>query len=175
MPVLKGWISPCYLLNIISMESSAQLRNHRLRDLMPWPVWALHSLRTSKQKQDNSGHAQSSCQCSHLHTIKWSLFSICCVPLPLSRSPGLTFVENLWVRYSLTSYDLNVTRWGYSSCHWGNYDLNAVLSSEPLHAGDPCGGELLLSNRQIRWGLQLHKPREMQVKALSHRSVSQLV
>lgn len=109
----RDGFSPCSHLTVISMASTGRLKNHRLQRLNAL-AWALHSLRTSKQRQDNSGHAQSSWQCSHLHTIKWSLFSICCVPLPLSQSPGVTFAKNLWVRYSLTSYNLSVTRWRYS-------------------------------------------------------------
>lgn len=161
---LRDGFSQCSPLNIITMERA--LQNWEITDpsdLMPWPVWALHTLRTSKQKQDNSGHAQSSWQCSHLHTIKWSRFSICCVPLPLSQSPGLTFAKNLWVRYSLTSYDLSVTCWRYSTEEtmiWMQYFLQS-----PCMQG--CDAELLLSKRQIRCGLQLPKPREMQVKALS--------
>ena len=114
-------------------------------------------------------HSKSSCPFCHLPTLKWSQFSVCCTPLPLPQSPSLTSVENLRARYSLPSCSLSVTHWRYSSCHRG---LHSVLSSESLHEGAPHDSELLLSARQIRPWLQLHKPREMQVKHVSARSTN---
>lgn len=142
------------------------------RDLMPWPVWALHNwepANKSKTIQATLSHPGSA-----VIFIQWSAHCsqsaacLCHCPKPWShfcrKSLAKILFDLLWPLCHLLKI-----------FHWGNYNLNGVLSSEYLNAGDPRDGELLFSKRQIRWGLQLHKPREMQVKALSCSHVNQFV
>lgn len=130
---LKDGFSLCFPLNITSMESSAQLRNHRLRRLNA--LACLSSARSeyqqTKARQFRARSVILAVQSSSYNkvvTVLKLLRASATIPKPWShfwwKSLGKILFDLLWPQ----CHPLKIF-------HWGNYDPNAVLSSESLHAG----------------------------------------
>lgn len=172
------WISPpCSPLSIICMElcMAEKSRWHQRLSALACLSSAQSENQQTKARQFRA-RSKSSCQFCHLPTTNCSQFSICCVSLLLSQSTGLTFAEYLWARYSLPSCNLRFDGYyGDIPVITGDTMIWIHCFLRALHEGAPCDGELLLFDRQIRWWLQLHQPREVPVKAVSHSRVNQLV